>query len=63
MYKRQLVDELGAGLQGLGLEHVLDEVGHGVLFEDGAAAHEVVAGDLGVHRGVGAHGDLSLIHI
>ena len=55
-----LVDELGAGLQGLGLEHVLDEVGHGVLFEDGAAAHEVVAGDLRVHRGVGAHGDHAL---
>ena len=52
-----LVDELGAGLQGLGLEHVLDEVGHGVLFEDGAAGHEVVAGDLRMHRGIRAHGD------
>ena len=57
LHSGHLVDELGAGLQGLGLEHVLDEVGHGVLFEDGAAGHEVVAGDLRVHRGVGAHGD------
>ena len=55
-----LVHEFGAGLQSLSLEHVLHEVGHGVLFEDRAAAHEMVAGDLGVHRGVGAHGDHAL---